>query len=210
MGKGRRGGWKREPIVCGRKFCQGCGIWRHVSDYRPTHYYYKGERIVTLGGRCDACRCEYRRKWRQRNFNKVGPLDRERARILRRLKGARPRYEDERGYTGQLPLEPYEPINGVHAARREQVDATRFFEWYDEWKRKYNERQSEGHGGWTSRQYVVSGEDLCKMAGFNAKRLRDARARGTISYSQAEAFLTLAGHPEPWRLLDEEMACADR
>lgn len=52
----QRGGLPREGVVVlGRKFCAGCGHWRHVADFGE---YRGGPRA-----RCRACTRIYQRNW---------------------------------------------------------------------------------------------------------------------------------------------------
>ena len=50
---------RTDDIVCGRKFCAGCGHWRHVCDFG----YIRGRR---LRGRCRAC---WRAQHREESLN---------------------------------------------------------------------------------------------------------------------------------------------
>jgi transcriptional regulator with XRE-family HTH domain len=46
---------RRRPIICGRKFCTGCGRWRHICDFGA----YQGR----IRSRCRACQRAYQRAW---------------------------------------------------------------------------------------------------------------------------------------------------
>lgn len=220
MGKGRRNGWTREPVVCGRKFCKDCGVWRQACFFpRASKNTVSGEPI--LQARCDTCSRIYWNEMRKRRGARRRAQQREWYRIERRLQGIRPRYPDERGHRSRLdgkvhfPLEPYQPINHTAAAKREQVDATRFLEWYDDFNAEHVERRGTSFPGfvasqWSLDSHVVTVGDICELIGVRERSIRRARETGRIAYGVAEAFLTVAGHPEPWRLLDEEAVYADR
>jgi hypothetical protein len=70
---GGRGRLLRNPIVLGRKFCAGCGRWRHVVDFA----LHKGRPRP----RCCACQRAYQRAWhanatpeqrdRQREYSRI-------------------------------------------------------------------------------------------------------------------------------------------
>jgi hypothetical protein len=74
----RRGGRRnrpgpRSPLVLGRKFCAGCGHWRHACDFA----LHRGR----LRPRCHACTRIYQRRWR---YNAT-PEQRERIREYDRI-----------------------------------------------------------------------------------------------------------------------------
>ncbi len=46
---GRRAGWRRNPIIQGRKNCPSCRRWRHIHDFVP-------DRRTIVAGACRSCR----------------------------------------------------------------------------------------------------------------------------------------------------------
>lgn len=115
-----RGGGAKSAIVLGRKFCPGCGHWRHVCDYSPHRY--------KLRSRCHGCQRAYQRGWRrtatEEQRERMREYERIRAEALRRARGAarnRPR-------RGPLPVErvyfPSQPLLALitDALRRDRFD----------------------------------------------------------------------------------------
>lgn len=50
------------PIVLGRKFCSGCGRWRHVCDFG----WFKRKGVYSIRSRCQVChRRSSRRYWHE-------------------------------------------------------------------------------------------------------------------------------------------------
>jgi transcriptional regulator with XRE-family HTH domain len=49
------------PIVCGRKFCAGCGRWRLIVDFSTRS---SSRDVLQLQGRCHPCQAAYLREWR--------------------------------------------------------------------------------------------------------------------------------------------------
>lgn len=206
MGKGHKR--SRENVICGRKFCRDCGIWR-LACFFPLTSKVSQDGTPILQSRCDTCNRTYWREQRRRNVERRRATQREWYRIERRLAGVKPRYPDEHGHrswvTGEVsyPLEPYKPIADPWGSRRDQVNATAFIEWYDEWIKR-NEGIARGMFEDTQiEQPRATVEDICALSGFSAKIISNARYSGTISYAKAEAFLVNAGHPEPWVILEE-------
>jgi hypothetical protein len=94
------------PVVCGRKFCTGCGHWRHACDFSlKTHH---GTR--RLDSYCQACR---RIQWRQR-YQHMTPQQREARRETERF--YRDRLRVERGTIGR-----YQPRGPSVIDRKERV-----------------------------------------------------------------------------------------
>lgn len=70
----KRGGGKRDDIITlGRRFCSGCGRWRHLCDFAE----HKGGPRP----RCRGCQRAYQRCWR----SQMTPEQREREREYNRI-----------------------------------------------------------------------------------------------------------------------------
>lgn len=84
---------KRNPIMCGRKFCTGCGRWRHVVDF-ACHTRDENGEMTLVAGTCRACTrllnretksnystrleiAEYNRVWQEKRRRRLGVLPRE-------------------------------------------------------------------------------------------------------------------------------------
>lgn len=85
-----RGG--HSAVVLGRKFCAGCGHWRHVCDFSPMRGQPRG--------RCHPCQNRYQRAWHAH----MTPDQRARRREYDRI------YKDaKRRQAGQRALRPRHP-----------------------------------------------------------------------------------------------------
>lgn len=212
----KRGGVRlRHCYPCNRKYRAG---WRernrqHIREYDrqyledPKHREESRRAGRERGRRLRKNKPEVKRTQQQRYYAKLKRDPKRYEEYLQNQRIGRVLREYERRGVwpvNHLPdaIGAYKPINHTATAKREQVDATSFLEWYDDYvirqeKLRGNKRPFGG-------RYVVSIETLCKMVGVSERRIRAARETGKISYPVAEAFLTIAGHPEPWRVLDGE------
>ena len=75
---GGRGRLLRNPIVLGRKFCAGCGRWRHIVDYA----LHKGRPRP----RCHVCQRAYQRAWHRQMTPEQRDRQREYFRIWQEAK----------------------------------------------------------------------------------------------------------------------------
>lgn len=84
-----------EPVVCGRKFCSGCGHWRHLVDFGPSR---GGQRA-----RCYACTRAVEKQRRDARTPAQREADREYQRFWaegqRRRRGQAVRPLDQKPYT---------------------------------------------------------------------------------------------------------------
>lgn len=118
-------GRHRNPIVCGRKFCAGCGRWRHTCDFGPLQ-----TRDHMLRARCRGCARAWSREQRHHRTQEQIDLLREYDRIYKEAKrreaGTPKRNfhhrrwvaEDEHESLGRLPIEPLVTAMTEHYRRQ--------------------------------------------------------------------------------------------
>jgi hypothetical protein len=103
-------------IVLGRRFCIGCGRWRHLCDFG--HMQREG-RGSAMRSRCRACSRIQAKRYRERRTARQTELVREYGRIWqeaqRRKRGIVPRQYNRRTVIDRRErvLLPVEPIRGL-------------------------------------------------------------------------------------------------
>jgi hypothetical protein len=112
-------------IVLGRRFCIGCGRWRHLCDFG--HMQREG-RGSAMRSRCRACSRIQARRYRERRTARQRELQREYQRIWqevqRRRRGIAPRRYENRRTVIDRPEYVFLPVEPIRA-----LLAERFGEW---------------------------------------------------------------------------------
>lgn len=179
-GTGGGGGAGTNPIVCGRKFCAGCGRWRHICDFSSN----KREPKLALNSRCRTCERIAQREMRADPMR--GGLRREYERIWHESK-RRQRGVPERnwGPRSRIPRGLYGSTNSL--------DPRPLAEIIQEWMRIFEAQNGEGFGA------VGSGaqEHLAEMAEVSSRRIHamlyHERYNERIAISTADRICTALG-----------------